>query len=396
MTETARPAEREQNLRKLAQMMNSRHRFPFPISKELVDCFDVALTSDEVEFLLRVGTEPLTRPELLARSGLREDLAEGLFEQLVKKGLLWSRAAGDKGEVFLLAGIMLGWFEVYLSDGQETPEKKEFAVRLDRLFRSFGKMNSFLMRALVNYKMRSLKPAQSIVAPQITEPSGGRTIPVNRDIDAAPMKVYPARTVLQLVEKHGDASSIALVHCFCRHYHKLIGEACRFQQPPESCIVIGSLAHHAVTYGSAKYISKQEAKTLIQELEKKGAVHQVFHQEEDAEQPEIAICNCCWDCCGVFGSYNRGFLPLRFRSYFEARLADASLCSGCEMCVEYCPVQAIAMVAGKASINARKCIGCGQCELQCAEECIGMIPNERDVFLPLEKRSEPRINSRIS
>lgn len=255
MTRTTSPAEREKNLYKLAQMMNTRHRLPYPVSKEVVDCFDLALTSEEVDFLLRIGTEPLTRTEALARSGLREDLAEPLFQQLLKKGLLWSDPTADKGEVFLLAGIMLGWFEVYLSDGQETPEKKEFAVRLDRLFRSFGKMNSFPLRTLVNYRMRNLKPAQSIVSPQVCEPSGGRTIPVHRDIEAAPMRVYPARTVHELVEKHGDSHSIAVVHCFCRHYHKLIGEACRFQQPPESCIVIGPFAHHAVNYGRARYIS---------------------------------------------------------------------------------------------------------------------------------------------
>ena len=391
MTGTTSLTDRAKNLRRLAQMMNTRHRFPYPITKELLDCFDVALSSEEIDFLLRIGTEPLTRPELLARSGLQEDLAEPLFRQLLKKGPLSSRTTAGKGEVYELTGIMVGWFETYLSDGQESPEKKEFAIRLDRLFRSFGKMNSFPMRTLVNYRMKHVKPAQSIVSPQVSEPPGGRTIPVHHDIEAAPMKVYPAKTVLQLIEQHGDANSIAVVHCFCRQYHKLIGEPCRFRHPPESCIVIGPLAHRAATYASAKYISKQEARALIQELEKKGAVHQVFHEKEDADQPEVAICNCCWDCCGVFGSYNRGILPLRLRSYFEARLADASLCSGCEMCVEHCPVQAISMMSGKAAINALKCIGCGQCELQCPVECVQLVANERDVLLPLEKRSKARM-----
>jgi formate hydrogenlyase subunit 6/NADH:ubiquinone oxidoreductase subunit I len=48
-------------------------------------------------------------------------------------------------------------------------------------------------------------------------------------------------------------------------------------------------------------------------------------------------------------------------------------------------------VNGMSSINTRKCIGCGQCELQCPEECIQLVPHERNVLLPLVKRSEARI-----
>jgi electron transport complex protein RnfB len=108
-------------------------------------------------------------------------------------------------------------------------------------------------------------------------------------------------------------------------------------------------------------------------------------------KPEIAICNCCWDCCGVFGSYNRAYLPLHFKSFFEARLTDSSLCNGCELCADHCPVHAIALVDSKARIDDRKCIGCGQCELQCPEGAIHLMPHERNVLLPLGRKSEARI-----
>ena len=63
-----------------------------------------------------------------------------------------------------------------------------------------------------------------------------------------------------------------------------------------------------------KYIGKNHALEIIKATHDKGAIHQVFHEEENVETPEVAICNCCWDCCGVFGSYNRGILPLNFFS----------------------------------------------------------------------------------
>jgi electron transport complex protein RnfB len=117
----------------------------------------------------------------------------------------------------------------------------------------------------------------------------------------------------------------------------------------------------------------------------------VFHKDEDMHNPEIAICNCCWDCCGILGSYSRGILPLNFHSFFEARLPDLSLCSGCATCEDFCPVQAISVANDKCAINPQNCIGCGQCQLHCPEGAIQLVTNERRVFLPLKKKSEARI-----
>jgi len=391
MTKPKMAPERKKNLAKLAGMMNTRHHIPFPITKLLLDCFDIALTSGEIDFCLKMGTEPFALQDVATRSGLQKELADSLFRGLVRKGFFWPQLETGNREVYALAGIMLGWFEIFLSDGADTPEKREFARRLDVWFKSWGKLNRFPVRSLFNYRMKRHQPSQAIVAIDSPHPPSGRTIAVNRTVEAAPMKIYPTRTVLQLIERYGDANSLAVVHCFCRHYHKLVGESCRFQMPPESCISIGPLSQHAVRSGVGRHISKEEATALIRELEKKGAIHQVFHEDENLDKPEIAICNCCWDCCGVFGSYNRGYLPLQLQSYFEARMGDSALCTGCGVCEDHCPVQAIALVDAKARIDERKCIGCGQCELQCPEEAIKLIPHERRVFLPLERKSGARI-----
>ena len=119
----------------------------------------------------------------------------------------------------------------------------------------------------------------------------------------------------------------------------------------------------------------------------------MFHESENVDTPEVAICNCCWDCCGVLGSYNRGILPLYFKSYYQAQISDHSLCTGCGTCEEHCPVGAITVIEDISHINIEKCIGCGQCEFQCPEDIITMIPKEREVFLPIQKRSEARISA---
>ncbi|MEK7376024.1 MAG: DUF362 domain-containing protein, partial [Candidatus Margulisiibacteriota bacterium] len=44
---------------------------------------------------------------------------------------------------------------------------------------------------------------------------------------------------------------------------------------------------------------------------------------------------------------------------------DPDLCTGCELCVKWCPTEAISMIDGKAVIDAVKCIGCAECIVTC-------------------------------
>ncbi|MBN1566460.1 MAG: 4Fe-4S binding protein [Acidobacteria bacterium] len=390
-TSTISP-ERSANLRKLAELMNTRHKNPFPITDPLLSCYDLVLASEEIDFLLKLGTEPYSYEKAASLTSLPESEFREFFEVLVGKGFIWPYDSPDSAELYVLPGIMLGWFEVFLSGGEETPEKREFARRTDMLLKSYGKMNTFPLRGIMNRRSRKAGPHQSILIPGSSPERGkGRTISVGKTVDSEPARVYPAGTVEELIERQGDGDNFAVVHCFCRQYHKMIEQPCRFEQPPQSCIAFGSLGRYAVKHGKGRSITKSEAISLVRELQAKGAVHQVFHKNEDVNNPELAICNCCWDCCGVLGSYNRGIIPLNFHSYFEAQLPDSAKCSGCATCVDFCPVQAITMVNEKCAIDSAKCIGCGQCELQCPEDAICMIENERKVFLPLIKKSEARI-----
>ncbi|MBT3378572.1 MAG: 4Fe-4S binding protein [Lentisphaerae bacterium] len=50
---------------------------------------------------------------------------------------------------------------------------------------------------------------------------------------------------------------------------------------------------------------------------------------------------------------------------------DAEKCTGCESCVDVCPVEAIAMADGKAVVSD-ECIDCGQCVDECPVEAIEM------------------------
>lgn len=384
--------DRAAKLRKLAALMNTRHKVPFPVTEEMLRCFDIVLTPPEIDFLLRMGVEPYDYHRAKSESPLPEPDFAAFFEALVRKGFIWPNEPGQEGD-YILPGMMVGWFEVFLSDGAETPEKREFARRVDAMLRSYGKLNSFPSRGIINYRFRRAVPFQSILAPRNSpKRSEGRKVAVGKTLDSEPTRIYPAKTVEEIIQTQPEGDSIALVHCFCRQYRKMIDQPCRFEHPSQCCIAIGRLGSYAVEHGVGRFVSKSEAISLLHELQAKGAVHQVFHKNEDFHSPEFAICNCCWDCCGVFGSYNRGILPLNLHSYFEAKLQDPGLCSGCATCVDFCPVHAITMEKDICRIDPANCIGCGQCEIHCPEEALRLIENERRVFLPLKKKSEARIH----
>jgi len=383
---------RKDKLRTLARLMNKQNRSSVPITGPLLDCFDLVIPPDENDFLIHMGTEPFSYEEARALCPKPDDEFRDFIDTLLKKGLILPRSYGVDDNVYVLAPILVGWFELQLCGGHETPEKKEFARRLDHAFQSWKKFNIFPLRNLQNHHfLKKGTPNQSIAPISSTTRSGHtRRIDVKQKITLPHDRIYPARSIRNLVEGYSGKEDIALMHCFCRQWRRMVDDPCRYEFPAQSCIAIGPITDYIVRYGFGRFASKEEALAVIETTRKAGAVHTVFYEKDDIHLPEIGICNCCPDCCGLLGSYNRGIIPLQFKSYYLAHAADRSLCSGCGQCEAFCPVRAVSMQDEKAVFNGAKCIGCGQCISRCPEEIIRLEYNERIVKLPLIKVSEAR------
>ena len=54
-----------------------------------------------------------------------------------------------------------------------------------------------------------------------------------------------------------------------------------------------------------------------------------------------------------------------------AAIVDKEKCTGCEACIEICPVEAISVNNGKAEISD-DCVECGSCVDECPNKAISV------------------------
>ncbi len=375
----------------LVNLMNEQSETPTMVTDDLLYVIDPALEPEEVDFLLKMGGGNLARQQIHAKVDLPEATIDDLLERLLDKGHVVEFESDSTGgeRVLHLMSLLPGWFELYLMRGAETPDRVEFSKRLSGYFSAAREIPSEVLNAV----MQDTAPHRSMA---VANPPEARSISIGDAVEPPVSVVYPAHSVLGVFEQLDDDEIITVGHCFCRQQRKMDDDPCRLDLGDESCIALGPAAEHLIKRGSARRISKAEALDLIEEVERKGAVHQVGRivplKDFKPKYEVDIVCNCCWDCCGVFGNYSRGNIPFVLKSYYLAEMSDVDACNGCGICEDYCPVRAIIVNEdGTAEIAAEMCCGCGLCVLHCPEESVHLRPSERDVFLPVLDESQRRI-----
>jgi len=109
-------------------------------------------------------------------------------------------------------------------------------------------------------------------------------------------------------------------------------------------------------------ITKEEALKILKQCEEDGLVHFVDNAIGDIKHS----CNCCACACWSAGSIKRRKIPRDsiMATYF-IRETQEDKCTGCDMCVEVCSVDAATMEDDFPRVDEEWCIGCGVCVAKC-------------------------------
>lgn len=244
---------------------------------------------------------------------------------LAKRGVLWSGKAG--GEIgFRLAPFIVGIYEAQLGTMDE-----EFAELFERYMEEGGAVGI----------MGTMPPLHRVL------PGQGTVVP-----DA----ILPYDDVRAIIER---GKTFRVRGCICRVQQDLAG-ARRCDFPLENCAMIFEEERPP----SPNDISKQQALALLDETERIGLVHTTSNVIEGVTY----ICNCCGCCCGFLRGFNDWGIEesIARANYFA--VIDAEKCTACEICVERCQVNAMAMEDGAAQVNLERCIGCGLCVTGCPSD----------------------------
>jgi len=201
---------------------------------------------------------------------------------------------------------------------------------------------------------------------------------VNEDISLENLEqIIPFSKARDIILKNPD--HIAVIDCPCR---KGVEHPCL---PLDVCLIVGEpFASFAVEHNpqSARWITSQEAETILQEEDQRGHAHHAFFKDAVLGR-FYAICNCCSCCCGAMKAQRNG-IPMIISSGYVCQV-DRELCIACGECQPICPFGAI-QVEFNAEVNPAICMGCGICMQHCSQGVLSLLRDHtRPEPLEIEK-----------
>ena len=121
--------------------------------------------------------------------------------------------------------------------------------------------------------------------------------------------------------------------------------------------------------GGVKFLSVEEAKQWLRDLDKRGFVHSLM-----MFGPRFigGIWNRDYPACDALTMrLDHGFNMLKGH---HVAMVDYDQCNGCNICVQRCQFGALKMnvTLDKANIDQMRCFGCGLCETACPRQAISL------------------------
>ncbi|MGD8470019.1 MAG: 4Fe-4S binding protein [Desulfobacteraceae bacterium] len=373
----------DEKFRRAAEVICKQGMVQFPVSDTAI-AIVMAVVGDneeELDLIYAFREKPSqTTEQLVESSGFTAAKVEQLATRLAAKGLVFNQPSSAGIMIYrllplMLVGVMEYKFMVPLTGSQEEKDLAQLFEKLLAELREQIQGNYDALAPLFN-----TAPATDRTVPtRVTEDGGPvKIIPVDRSVEVPEEFILPSQTVEEIINKFDD---IAVGHCFCRQRRSLLGHPCDISAPTLNCFTFGKSARHTAAQGFAKKVSREEALKIMKEAEQAGLIHKAFHPGSRENSPETSICNCCKDCCDTFELWRSGTLPMINSTYYLS-VIDEEACTGCGICVERCPTDAIVLNADNvAERDENACLGCGVCSHFCPEEAISLQEGLRRVFV---------------
>ena len=183
-----------------------------------------------------------------------------------------------------------------------------------------------------------------------------------------------------------SASDIGVGTCYCRHKMHHLDRGC--EAPLDICMTFNTAAASLIKHGHARRVDAVECRDLLQQAYE----HNLVQFGENVREEVSFICNCCGCCCEAMIAARRFTIlnPVHTTNFIPDVTPQA--CSGCGLCVQVCPVEAIALVSAndprkpkrrEASLIEDRCLGCGLCVRACPSDAIRLKPRAERVLTPL-------------
>lgn len=129
--------------------------------------------------------------------------------------------------------------------------------------------------------------------------------------------------------------------CYCRHKMQHLDRAC--SAPLGICMTFNGTATALIKHGILRRAEKAEVLDLLRQARDLKLVQ----FGENAQRNVAFICNCCGCCCEAMIAAQRfgSLRPIHTTNFMPE--VDATSCTGCGLCVNACPVNAMSLVSAQ-------------------------------------------------
>ncbi len=310
----------------------------------------------KIALKLRLAPEPLHKIyRRVKRMGVSIEELEKILSRMYKKGSIAHATVVDENEetkYYAIAFLAVGMYE----------------YQLDRLNKEFVEdFEQYIEEAFMDEFTR-------------TKINQLRTIPVRQSISSE-HSISTYNSLREILEDESITKGlIAIMDCVCRKSKDILGEPCKLSDIRETCMTLGRGAQISLDQGWSRQITKEEALELLDKFEEAG-----FIVQPDNTQIPFFICNCCGCCCELTTHLKKFDNPVEYIASNYYAKVDPDLCTGCEVCVNRCLMDAITIIDQISSINRNRCIGCGLCVSTCPGEAITLFQKAKETVPPIDR-----------